>query len=76
MRQYSVYNDFNTKLLEPDEIIEAKSGKDAVIKLLNKLGIKYTKLIRSGSNWIRFIARPLDSGKSSAYEIWNGDTCL
>jgi len=75
-RQYSVYNDFDTKLCNPNEIIEARTGKEAVIKFLKKLDIKYTKIVRSGSNWVKFIVRPLDSGKASAYEVWNGDSCL
>ena len=76
MRQYKMFNGFNNKLLEDDPIIEARNGSEAVKKLLVQLNISYTKIIRSSSNYVRISAHPLDNGKVSWYEIWNGDCLL
>ena len=68
---------------EKEIIIEAKSGADACRKLLNKLGIKYTKVIRSSSDNVKIKAMPFYSneygqkcvdGIVSWFEVWNGNS--
>ena len=59
MRLYQMFNGFSTSLLEEEPIIEAKNGAEACKKLLEKLGIKYTKIIRSKSNSVKIRATPI-----------------
>jgi len=81
MKKYQMYNGFNSKLLDDDPIIEAKNGADACRKLLDKIGIKYTKIKRSASNAVKIKAMPITEkdgqlyadGVVSWYEIWDGD---
>jgi hypothetical protein len=84
MKLYQMYNGFNNNLLSDDLIIEAKSGAEAVKKLLNMIGIKFTKIKRSASNNVMVKAEPFKYGKNgvmyrdgvvSWFEVWNNDTC-
>ncbi len=79
-----MYNGFNSSLLDDDEIIEAKSGAEACKKLLNKIGIEYTKIKRSASNDVKIKAEPFyeedgrkyRNGVKSWFVIYNGDYIL
>ena len=76
-----MYNGFDNNLLSEYPIIEAENGADACRKLLDKLEIKYTKIVRSSSNNVKIKAEPFyeengqkyRNGLVSWFEIWNKD---
>jgi len=74
--QTSVFN-------EKEITIEAKSGADACRKLLDKLGVRYTKIVRSASNNVSIKAMPFYfneygqkcvDGVVSWFEVWDGNS--
>lgn len=82
MKYYQMYNGFDSNLLSDYPIIEAKNGAEATKKLLNKIGIKYTKVKRSASNNVIIKAEPFKYGENgqkyrdgviSWFEVWNGE---
>jgi len=84
-KTYQMYNGFNNNLLSDYPIIEAKSGADACRKLLNKLGIKYTRVVRDASNNVKIKAEPFKYGKNgekyrdgvgSWFTIYDGDSII
>ncbi len=81
MKKYQMYNGLNSNLLSDDPIIEAKNGADACRKLLDKIGIKYTKIVRSAGNSVIIKAEPFyeengqkyRNGLVSWFEVWNNN---
>lgn len=77
-----MYNGFDSNLFSDYPIIEAKNGADACRKLLDKMGIKYTKIVRSASNEVKIKAEPFyekdgqkyRDGVISWFKVWNGDS--
>lgn len=55
MKTYQIYDGENSRIFADDIIIEAKTGKDAILKHLEKTGRKY-KLKRSAGNNVIFRA--------------------
>jgi len=84
MKTYQMYNGFDSRLLSDYPIIEAITGADACRKLLKQLGIKFTHIKRSASNYVRIKAEPFieregykyRNGVVSWFEVWNGDSLL
>ena len=83
MKIYQMYNGFDDNLLSDFPIIEAKNGADACKKLLDKLGIKYTKVVRDASNNVKIKAEPFKYGENgekyrdgavSWFTIYDGDS--
>lgn len=79
---YQMYNGFDTNLLSDYPIIEARNGAEATRKLLDKIGIKYTKIVRSASDDVKIKAEPFyydDNGDKvrngilSWYKVYNGE---
>lgn len=83
-RLYEVYNGLDPHLIKENDSVEARSGADAVRIALKKLGIKYTQVIRSGSNFVSMRATPYrvennkkySNGKASWFEVWNNNTLI
>ena len=80
-----MYNGFDNNLFSDELIIEAKSGADACRKLLDKVGIKYTKVVRDASNMVKIKAEPFKYGEDgqkyrdgvvSWFRIYNGEYIL
>ena len=61
---FEIYNGFNSNLLSDDIIIKAKTGKEAVKKLLKQLNIKYTKIKCSGDNDVMIKTTPFYFGEN------------
>ena len=77
-----MYNGFDSNLFSDEIIIEAKNGADACRKLLDKMEIKYTKIVRDASNMVKIKAEPFKYGENgdkyrdgivSWFRIYNGD---
>lgn len=51
LKNYEIYNGFDSRILEDNCVIEAaKNGRDAAIKFLNKMNIKFRYIKCSASN--------------------------
>jgi len=84
MKNYQMYNGFNSNLLSDFPTIQAKNGAEACKKLLNQLGIKFTHIKRSASRFVIIKAEPFiekdgykyRDGIVSWFEVWNGENLL
>lgn len=84
MKKYQIYNGYNSNLLGDYPIIEAENGANACRKFLNQIDIKFTKIKRSASNYVRIKTEPFmeknghkyRNGLVSWFEIWNGNSLI
>lgn len=84
MKLYQMYNGFSSNLMDDELIIEARNGAEAAKKLLNKIGVEFTKVKRSASNNVRIKAEPFyydgdtkyRDGVVSWFEVWRNDSLL
>ena len=85
MKTYDVYNGFDSRMFSEDFIIEAKTSAEAVKKVLQKIGIKFTSIKHDKSNLVRMRATPFHfnqyhqrvrEGRDMWYRVLNGDTIL
>lgn len=71
MKKYKIYDGENTSLFSNYQIIEEKSGKDAIMTFLKKTGRENYKIKRSGNNDAIFCAMPFFEENGKMYKNGN-----
>ena len=66
-----MYDGYNTNLMSDYDIIEAKTGREAVLKLIKAKGYKVKNIKRSAGNDVIFKAEPFY--EKDGYKYRNGN---
>ena len=71
MKKYEIFDSYNNKLLHDYPVIEAKTGKEAVMKLIRKKGYSIKNIHRSADNIVHFKAQSFIEKDGRKYKSGN-----
>jgi len=71
MKTYQIFDGYHTALLDEFPIIEAKTGKEAILKLIKERGYKIKSIKRSALNDVKFSATHFIEDNGCKYKQGN-----